>query len=404
MVFDGVEQNPQSVMPTRGGNAMSDALQCPKCGAPYDETAKECSTCGISFALYAAPKPPPVEESAPEPEGAQASESESEGEDPRSKFQCPNCGHESVWLDSCPKCEIFYIKYFDIQEKLLKDTGQNEDDLKGLLKQKDLLLSLQKAKEEEERAEAERKEQEERQKLEELKKQKEEREKAEAKRREKEEKERAKQEAIRKKQAEEEHVKQEALRKKQAEEERIRQEALDKQKAEEEEIARQEAVKRQKEEEKRAKQEEKERAKQEAIRKKQEEEERAKQEALRKKQEEEEHAKQEALRLQKEREEADRKTVKILKSRSTLKDLLKKYEGQQIAIDYVTPGELNSARLMFVNNDYFTLMSDEEGWLYSIPIRQVFTTIETVDQLIHNHVPSADEFGLTVRLIHPRST
>ena len=186
----------------------------------------------------------------------------------------------------------------------------------------------------------------------------------------------------------EEEEKAEFLAKKKEEEERA--EDLRRQKEEEE---RAEALRRQKEEEEQA----------EALRKQKEEEERA--EELRKQKEEEERA--EELRKQKEEEEKKefQKRVeditKVLKPRPKIKDLLKKYEGQAIGINYNSPSEIKSADLIKVGEDFFSIFITDDKLIKSYPLINIMSVIEKVNGVSPGNMEEKAEFSFVIQVYHP---
>ena len=319
--------------------AKKKTIECPKCGHENPFPSEECTECGSSFILF------------PEIRALLEKEKQSNGEVeesiPKTDDQqeniliCPKCGQENDSLSvDCSKCGIIFLKYYEIQAR------DETDEVKKL-------ELLEKLKEEEEKTEA-------------LRKQIEEEEKAEALRRQKEEEEKA-----------------EALRKQIEEEEKA--EALRKQKEEEEEA---EALRKQKEEEEEA----------EALRKEEEE----KAEALRKEEEE----KAEALRKQKEEEEEElQKRVEnitnVLKPKPKIKDLLKKYEGQTIGINYDSPTEIKGANLVKVGDDIFSILIMDDELMKSYPLRNIMSVIEGVNGVSAGNMEEGSPFSIVIQVYHP---
>ncbi|MDY6970960.1 MAG: hypothetical protein SV775_01385, partial [Thermodesulfobacteriota bacterium] len=205
----------------------------------------------------------------------------------------------------------------------------------------------------------------------------------EALRREKEEQER--QEALRREKEEQER--QEALRREKEEQER--QEALRREKEEQE---RQEALRREKEEQER----------QEALRREKEEQER--QEALRREKEEQER--QEALRREKEEQERQKalhkqKLERLLKPTKRIRDLLRRYEGQPIGINYDDTAEIKKAELVRVNEDHFSIFIADSELVYSYPLSSIMSIVEGVNG-VPNGALGADEstFSIVIRVYH----
>jgi uncharacterized OB-fold protein len=182
-----------------------------------------------------------------------------------------------------------------------------------------------------------------------------------------------------------EEKKAELLKKKEEEEKKT--EALRKQKEKEE---RAEALKKQKEEEEKAK----------ALRKRQEEEARA--DALRKQKEEEEKA--EALRKQKEEEEQRELQKKIeeitrqLKPKSKIRDVLKKYEGQDIGINYNRANEIKNANLVKVGDDLFTIVIIEDQLMQSYPLASIISVREGINGVRSGDKEDKSTFSVIIQV------
>jgi len=332
-------------------------ITCPKCGHKNLFPSKECAKCGSSFILF--PELRALFEKEEQSNTKVTEPIPKTYDQQREPLICPRCGQENDSLSvECSKCGIVFLKFFDIQAR-----DETDEDKKAEF--------LAKKKEEEEKAEFLAKKKEEEERAEDLRRQKEEEEQAEALRKQKEEEEGA-----------------EALRKQKEEEERA--EALRKQKEEEEGA---EALRKQKEEEERA----------EALRRQKEEEERA--EDLRRQKEEEEQA--EALRRQKEEEEKKefQKRVeditKVLKPRPKIKDLLKKYEGQAIGINYNSPSEIKSADLIKVGEDFFSIFITDDKLIKSYPLINIMSVIEKVNRVSPGNMEEKAEISFVIQVYHP---
>ena len=191
------------------------------------------------------------------------------------------------------------------------------------------------------------------------------------------------------KRKEEEEAKAEALIK-QREEEEARVEALRKRKEE----ARAEALRRQQEEEE---------ARAEALRRQQEEE-KARAEALRRQQEEEE-AKAEALRRQQEEEKRELQKrmddiLDVLKPKTKIKDLLKKYEGQTIGINYNNSSEIKGANLAKVGDDVFSILIIDNELMKSFPFRNIISLTEGVNGVGIDNIEGEQPFPMIIEVYH----
>ena len=172
----------------------------------------------------------------------------------------------------------------------------------------------------------------------------------------------------------------------------------------EDEEEREEALRKKEEAEQRAealrKQREEEKAK--ALRKQKEEGEKA--EALKKQKEEEEKA--EALRKQKkgeereDRQKIEQNILKALKPKPKIKDLLKKYEGQAIGINYDNPTDIKGASLARVNDDHFSILIADDQLMYSFPLTSIISIIEGVDGVSTGISEKDTTFSVVIKVYH----
>ncbi|MBW2358075.1 MAG: hypothetical protein JRF21_05065, partial [Deltaproteobacteria bacterium] len=127
-------------------------------------------------------------------------------------------------------------------------------------------------------------------------------------------------------------------------------------------------------------------------------------EALKKQKEEEEKA--EALRKQKEGEEReDRQKIeqnilKALKPKPKIKDLLKKYEGQAIGINYDNPTDIKGASLARVNDDHFSILIADDQLMYSFPLTSIISIIEGVDGVSTGISKNDTTFSVVIKVYH----
>ena len=140
----------------------------------------------------------------------------------------------------------------------------------------------------------------------------------------------------------------------------------------------------------------------ELLEKKEKEEEKA--EALRKQKEEEEKA--EALRKQKEEEERElQKRIEditnVLKPKPKIKDLLKKYEGQTIGINYDSPTEIKGANLVKVGDDLFSILILDDELMKSYPLKNIMSIIEGVNGVSARNMEEKSQFSIIIQVYHP---
>jgi len=163
-------------------------IKCPKCGHENDSSSGECAKCGINYSLYSEAQERLKKE---EKEKKKNKDLIPEKEIKKEKtVKCPQCGHVNTSTESCSKCGIIFSKYYEIQKR---EEQERAEALRRQKEEEKKAGALRKEKEEQERAEALTKQKEEEGKAEALRKQKEEQEKEEL---EKEELEKRKQKLI----------------------------------------------------------------------------------------------------------------------------------------------------------------------------------------------------------------
>ena len=404
---------------------MADTVNCPKCGNPNPSGADDCDNCGITFDIYA------TEKARAEAEEQARIESEAQEKARReSLVSCPKCGHPNDPLTAdCLKCGIVFTKYYDSMKEDLADDPDKAGELAAL----EAAIARHEAMKVKRRkdldAEAKRKEVEERRHLEELRKERERQEELRKEKEKQERKERERQEALKREQEEKERLERERLeklRKEQEEkerQERARQEAIQREREEKErrEREQQEALKREQEENARREQ-----AQQEALRREQEEKARREQErqdALKRekedaarqvalKREAEEKAKQAALQQEeaarqrseeeRAREEAHRMEIlsQLVKPKGSLKKLLKTYVDEIIGMNYDNPTVVKEVKLASINDDYISVVAEEEGLVYAFPLTAMLSIIEGVDGVAVGSVKGQATFPLIIRVSH----
>jgi len=440
--------------------------KCPKCGHENASSSEECDNCGVTLSLVlgntkkAEPKPKTAPPPKPDPEP-----------DLNNLKTCPKCGAGVPEAASeCIKCGIIFSKYFEVKERILRETlsdldrsvlaetSNGEDNQETAAEKEKVQAELERAEaerrkiEEQEKAEAEHRKTEEeikaRQEAEEaerLKKQQEETAKAEAETREKAEKEQAEQEKAEPEKAEQEaeappveqpaekasaetvdkeslqriaqlekeaetlrlqtvalqkekqdYEKAQIVRKEQQEQEQ--QEVLQKAQEAQEKISALEAEARAFKTESEALKTEKEDLEAEVARRKEQEEKEAEQ---RRQAEKEEQEKAEALEA--ERQDAQKRTQTILKTvlpKPTMKELLKKYEGEAVGINFDDPAEIKSARLASVNEDHFSIMVPENELVHSYPYSHIVSIVEGAEGVPIDTSGETPTYPAVIRVYH----
>ena len=117
--------------------------------------------------------------------------------------------------------------------------------------------------------------------------------------------------------------------------------------------------------------------------------------------EKEEQEKAETLR--KEREDTRKRTETILKSvvpKPTMKELLKKYEGEAIGINFDDPAEIRSARLAKVNEDHFSILVPENELVHSYPYSDIISIVEGAEGVPIDASGETPTFPVVIRIFH----
>ena len=438
-------------------------IKCPKCGHDNASSSEECDNCGVTLSLVLGdtkkakpkPKPKPAPKPKPEPDP-----------DPGNLKKCPKCGSDVPGSSpECIKCGIIFSKYFEVKERILRETLSDLD--RSVLEEtsdgeenKEAAAEKEKVQAELEKAEAERRKIEEQENAEDVRRKGEEEEKArreaeEAERLKKQQEEAAKAEALEKEKAEEEKAEEEKAEEeekapaveKPAEKEpagaadkanlqrivqleketetlRLQTVALQKEKhdyekaeivrKEQEEQERQEVLQKAQEAQKKiaaleeetlslkteteALRKDKEDLETEAARRKEQDEKEAEE---RRQAEKEEQEKAEAL--ENERRDAQKRTETILKAvlpKPTMKELLKKYEGEAVGINFDDPAEIKSARLASVNEDHFSIMVPENELVHSYPYSHIVSIVEGAEGVPIDASGETPTYPVVIRVYH----
>jgi ribosomal protein L40E len=378
------------------------SIQCPKCGYENETSAIECDKCGVTLSLVLKKSiKNGVNKPDDHPAAAQAAGSPN-------LSVCPKCGQDVLpSAAECIKCGIIFSKYFEVRERLQKEEQEKVEAAAIKLEQeKQEAEEIRKA--EALKKEAEKKEKEEQKKAEALKKQqdkkeREEKEKAETLKKQQEEKneeEQEKAEAVAKEKRTVEQLKKEiASLKSDAAALKMDTETL--KKAEQEALIKNETSQKQIESlnretdalrlETESLKKEKDALEEADIKRKE------AQEAERKAEEEI------AEELRKEREDKKKRTETILKTllpKPNFEELLKKYEGEAIGINFDDPAEIKRAQLAKVNADHFSVLVMENELLYSYPFGSILSIVEAVDGVPVDVSGETANYPIVIRVLH----
>ena len=414
---------------SKGGIQMGDnSVQCPKCGNENDASAIECDKCGVTLSLVLKGSIKSGTENPDVPLTAG-------GEGGSSNLSvCPKCGQDVLSSAAeCIKCGIIFSKYFEFQDRVQKEAQE-----KAEAEAKKLEQQAQEAEEfkaaEALRKEAQKKEKEEQKKAQALKQQQEKKEKEQKEAQDKQEKEKAaalekerqdKNKAQKEKAATQKMAHQDSHKEDQEQDQSVIKEnqtieqleneiasfkseaALLKMDMETLKKAEQEALKKnevsQRQIESLNQETETLKHKTEALTKEKDALEKAeadRKEALEAQRKAEEDK---AEALKKEREDKQKRTETILKTlvpKPNFEALLKKYEGEEIGINYDDPAEIKKAQLAKVNADHFSVLVMENELLYSYPFGNILSIVEAADGVPVDVSGETVNYPIVVRVLH----
>ncbi len=118
----------------------------------------------------------------------------------------------------------------------------------------------------------------------------------------------------------------------------------------------------------------------------------------------EEEEKAEALRKQKE-EEVKRKLhrrvediTRQLKPKSKIREILKKYEGQDIGINYDSAAVIKGANLVKVGDDIFSIVIIDDELMKSYPLRSIISVIEGVNGVSSGDKEEKSTFSIIIQV------
>ena len=87
-----------------------------------------------------------------------------------------------------------------------------------------------------------------------------------------------------------------------------------------------------------------------------------------------------------------------LKADSRMQDLLKKYEGQAIGINYDNSAEIREAFLEKANGEYFSVFVKDKKLHYSYPLKSILTVIEGKDGVDTGNSKQAQKFNAVIKV------
>ena len=91
----------------------------------------------------------------------------------------------------------------------------------------------------------------------------------------------------------------------------------------------------------------------------------------------------------------------MLKPKPKIKDLLKKYEGQTIGINYDSPTEIKGANLVKVGDDIFSILIMDDELMKSYPLRNIMSVIEGVNGVNAGNMEEESPFSIVIQVYHP---
>jgi hypothetical protein len=107
--------------------------------------------------------------------------------------------------------------------------------------------------------------------------------------------------------------------------------------------------------------------------------------------------------LRKERKDKQKRTETILQTlvpKPNFEELLKKYEGEEIGINYDDPAEIKKAQLAKVNADHFSVLVMENELLYSYPFGNILSIVEAADGVPVDISGETANYPIVVRVLH----
>ena len=81
-----------------------------------------------------------------------------------------------------------------------------------------------------------------------------------------------------------------------------------------------------------------------------------------------------------------------------MQDLLKKYEGQAIGINYDNSAEIREAFLEKANGEYFSVFVKDKKLHYSYPLKSILTVIEGKDGVDTGNSKQAQKFNAVIKV------
>jgi hypothetical protein len=90
--------------------------------------------------------------------------------------------------------------------------------------------------------------------------------------------------------------------------------------------------------------------------------------------------------------------VRELKPDSGIQDLLKKYEGQAIGINYDNSAEIREALLERANHEYFSVFVKDKQLYYNYPLRTILTVIEGKDGVETGSSKQPQKFNAVIKV------
>ena len=83
---------------------------------------------------------------------------------------------------------------------------------------------------------------------------------------------------------------------------------------------------------------------------------------------------------------------------SKVKDLLDKYQGQSIGINYDNSAEIREAQLVEANGEYFSVFVNDKSLHYTYPLKTILTIIEGKDGVEAGDSPKISKFNAVIKV------
>jgi hypothetical protein len=89
-----------------------------------------------------------------------------------------------------------------------------------------------------------------------------------------------------------------------------------------------------------------------------------------------------------------------LKPKSKIREILKKYEGRDIGINYDSPTEIKGANLVKVGDDLFSIVIIGDRLMKSYPFGSIISVIEDMNGVSSGDKEEKSTFSIIIQVYH----